>query len=137
MRLVENGAFPYAVPARLLADADAMPPGDPDEPRDWCTICGLPDAPKRPFDKFSADPPVPCPRCGSTWRWYGRLADLTGTAAAPPAEKCWDCYQWRQCGGGQEHFGWAWWRICKELSSGQCVHGHAHHDDEVWIAAAG
>jgi hypothetical protein len=105
--------------------AGTLPPGEPDIAREWCTSCGLPDAPVT--SKF--EPDTPCPRCGSTWRWYGRLSDRDGAAAGPPDDgTCLTCYEWRRYPSGQEHFGWAWWRTC--------AHGCAcaHHADEVWLA---
>ena len=105
--------------------AGNLPAGWRDIPRDWCTSCGLPDAPQ----SGKWDPPVPCPRCGSTWQWYGRIADRDGTAAYPPDDgTCRECYQWRRYRPGQEHFGWAWWRTCDH----GC--GCTHHADEVWLA---
>jgi hypothetical protein len=46
----------------------------------------------------------------------------------PEDGTCRRCYQWRRYPPGQEHFGYAWWRICP--------HGCdcAHHADEIWIA---
>ena len=111
-----------AIPVTLEGE---LPPGTPDTARWWCTSCGLPDAPVA--GKFDADPP--CPRCGSPWRWHGRLADRDGTAAGPPDDGlCPACYEWRRYGGGQEHFGWAWWRTC----ASDC--GCEHHAGEVWLA---
>ena len=111
--------------AETAALAGDLPPGMPDTPRHWCASCGLPDAPLT--GKY--DPPAPCPRCGSERRWHGRLADREGTAAAPPDDgTCLACYEWRRYSGGQEHFGWVWWRTC--ASDCAC----AHHAGEVWLA---
>ena len=106
--------------------AGFLPDGTPDTPRHWCTSCGLPDVPQSP-DKYS--PSIPCPLCGSTWQWFGRIADRDGTAAgAPDSDLCRDCFEWRPFGKGQEHFGWSWWRTCEH----GC--GHEHHRLEVWVA---
>ena len=105
--------------------AGNLPEGWPDTPRHWCTSCGLPDPPQQP-DKYGPD--IPCPRCGSTWQWYGRIADRDGTATGPPDGQCLSCYEWHRYPSGQEHFGWAWWRTCDH----GC--GCAHHADEVWLA---
>lgn len=117
------------IPSVLHAD-----PGDPDVVRDWCTDCGLPAAPAGGWCGLSP----PCPRCGSEWRWHGRIGDLDGTAAGPPDEGlCADCFGWRRYGPGQEHFGWAWWRTCDSggwRPGDGCQHGH--HKDEVWMASA-
>ena len=90
-------------------------------------MCGLPDA-LQPEDRWLG-PPVPCPRCGSTWQWYGRIADRDGTATGPPEGQCLDCYDWCRYPPGQEHFGWAWWCTC-----GLSGCGHEHHRTEVWLA---
>jgi hypothetical protein len=111
-----------AIPVVLAGE---LPAGEPDTARWWCTSCGLPDAPVA----GKLNPEAPCPRCGSPWRWHGRLADRDGTAEGPPdGGTCLSCYDWRRYPGGQRHFGWAWWRTC--------AHGCpcAHHADEVWLA---
>jgi hypothetical protein len=116
------------IPSVLHAD-----PGDPDVVRRWCTDCGLPDAPVGGW----REPDPPCPRCGSVWRWRGRISDLNGTATGPPDDGlCLECFKWRRYGPGQEHFGWAWWRCCGPgLGTGErCA--HEHHKDEVWLASA-
>jgi hypothetical protein len=106
--------------------AGFLPDGEPDNLRHWCTSCGLPDVPQNP-DRYGLG--WPCPRCGSGWQWYGRIADRDGTATGPPEDGiCHECYQWRRYPSGQEHFGWAWWRTCDH----GC--GCAHHADEVWLA---
>lgn len=103
-----------------------LPQGQPDIAREWCTSCGLADAPT--WGKF--DEAVPCPQCGSWWRWYGRLADRDGTADGPPDDgTCRECFEWRRYPGIQEHFGWAWWRTCQH----GC--GHEHHRAELWLAS--
>jgi len=113
---------PEPVPCELRGE---LPAGEPDTARSWCTSCGLPDPPG--WGKF--DDPVPCPRCGSAWRWFGRLADRDGTAAGPPDPgECPECYQWERYSSVQEHFGWAWWRTCDH----GC--GCEHHKGEVWLA---
>lgn len=103
-----------------------LAPGMEDVPREWCTMCGLPDAPtgSGPPDY---KPTPPCPRCGSTWRWYGRIADRDGTATGPPDDgECRCCDEWRRYPGRQAHFGWGWWRVST------C--DHEHHKKEVWYA---
>jgi len=107
-------------PAELRGE---LPPGQPDTARYWCTSCGLPDAP-RSAHKHEQDPP--CPRCGSRWRWYGRLADRDDTATEPPDGLCLLCYRWER--SEWDHFGWVWRRAC----AWSC--GCAHHADEVWLA---
>jgi hypothetical protein len=97
-----------------------LPDGWPDIARFWCSHCGLANAPGREH-KHAPDPP--CPRCDSTTRWYGRVADLEGTATEPPEGQCLDCYEW--CGNAQH--GWAWFRICQNCDC-------AHHADEIWMA---
>jgi hypothetical protein len=105
--------------------AGELPPGEPDTARYWCTSCGLPDA----LAAAGFEAGVSCPRCGSPWRWHGRLSDRDGTAAGPPDDgTCLTCCEWRRYPPGQEHFGWAWWRICGH----DCA--HPHHADEVWLA---
>lgn len=110
-----------------------LPAGAPDEPRDWCASCGLADPPT--WRKLG--PPTGCPRCGSLRRWHGRIADRDGTAAGPPDDgTCRECYEWRRYPPGQEHFGWAWRRICHLTPAPGPLHcGHAHHDGEIWLAA--
>lgn len=111
-----------AVPVTLAGD---LPPGMPDTARFWCTSCGLPGA----LAEYGFGAGASCPRCGSPWRWRGRLADRDGTATGPPDDgTCLSCYEWRRYGDGQEHFGWAWWRTCANGCA--C----AHHEDEVWLA---
>lgn len=110
-----------------------LPAGEPDVPRNWCASCGLDDAPER---EWLGDP-VPCPRCRSPWRWYGRLADRDGTAAGPPAGMCLECYEWGPYTGGQQHFGWRWRCICQLAHNGWggwsgC--SHDHHQQDVWMA---
>ena len=48
----------------------------------------------------------------------------------PEPGQCPLCYEWRRYPPGQEHFGFAWWRICQP----GCV--CAHHDNEVWLASS-
>jgi hypothetical protein len=115
-------------PEERLHELRANPPTgyDPDRATHWCSWCGMPDAPVS--DDISAPDP-PCPACGSTFRWSGRFTDYLGTATTPPDDgTCTACYQWRRYPTRQEHFGWAWWRICPRDC--QC----AHHKDEIWIA---
>lgn len=48
---------------------------------------------------------------------------------APDDGTCTECFEWRRYPPGQEHFGFAWFKIC----GGLCE--HEHHDHEVWHAA--
>ena len=115
-RMGEKAPAKWPIPTELRAE---LPPGAEDSPRHWCSDCGLADAPKRgPFDPCQDE--LPCSRCGSPWRWHGRLCDLDGTATTAPPGECLGCYEWRRYFGGQVHFGWTWWRTCDEL----CRHGH-------------
>jgi hypothetical protein len=133
--VAEGLANPYPDIPEVLAGG--LPDGAEDVPRTWCTTCGLADAPEPgPFDR-EASPA--CPRCGSWWRWYGRIADRDGTATSPPTGECTDCFEWRRYPGGQAHFGWGWWMICRSISAYEeeerlCKFGHDHHDGEVWLA---
>jgi hypothetical protein len=115
------------IPTVLAAE---LPIGEPDIERDWCTTCGLAGAPEAP-DQFAPVPP--CPRCGSTWRWHGRVADRDGTANGPPPAPrgCRTCYEWQRHERGQAHFGWAWWLVCDYFAGG-C--DHEHHKDDLWLA---
>lgn len=130
----EWGVEPFPeIPQVLAAE---LPDGVEDVARFWCTVCGLPDAPERP-DQWSRTPP--CPACGSMWRWYGRIADRDGTATNPPLGECWDCFDWRRNPGGQAHFGWTWWMVCRSIGAPTpegrlCRFGHDHHDGEIWLA---
>jgi hypothetical protein len=118
VRAAERPDIPSVLAGTLL-------PGMPDTARHWCTTCGLPDV----HAPYGFEAGMPCPRCASPWRWYGRLADRDGTVTAPPEDgTCLACYDWRRYSGGQEHFGWAWWRTC----AWGCA--CAHHADEVWMA---
>lgn len=131
----------------MAARADARRPaapsfptvlaGEPDPgiddtfPREWCTECGLPDAPVA--DGYPTGTNPPCPQCGSMWRWYGRLADRDGTATGPPPPAtgatptdCSECWTWQR--HRPARFGWAWFRTC----SFDCP--HEHHANEVWFA---
>lgn len=124
-RMAANPDFADGVPHSMLADQ-----GDPGVVRVWCTECGLPDAPTGGW----LEPTPPCPRCGSTWRWRGRISDLDGTATGAPDDgTCRDCYEWRRYPNGQEHFGWIWWATC-EGRWGGC--GHEHHNGEIALATA-
>ncbi|MBP2704425.1 hypothetical protein JOL79_11430 [Microbispora sp. RL4-1S] len=122
----EEGSWPpepiIGIPQHLPAE---LPDGAEDTARSWCTSCGLADPPMR-ADKWSETPP--CPRCGSRWRWWGRIADRDGTATGPPPDECLKCYEWRRFPEGQAHFGWGWWRICPHTC------GCKHHETEVWLA---
>lgn len=131
--LVSEGlANPYPdIPQTLACE---LPEGVEDVPRNWCTTCGLADAPK---PQRRGDIMPGCPRCGSWWRWYGRLADRDDTATSPPSGECLDCFEWRRYPGGQQHFGWGWWLTCFSFGDPEqrgCPYGHAHHDGEVWLA---
>lgn len=109
-----------------------LPSGEPDVARHWCTSCGLPDPPQKP-DWYG--PGLPCPRCGSTWQWYGRIADRDGTAAGPPGDgACRLCCEWRRYPAGQEHFGWGWWMTCSHLGLPEPRCQHECHIGEVWFA---
>lgn len=46
-------------------------------------------------------------------------------------DTCRTCYEWRRYPQGQQHFGFAWWRVC---DSRLC--DHEHHLTEVWMAAS-
>lgn len=121
---------PLAIPRGLAGE---LPPGASDElPREWCNTCGLPDAPVTTGQPTGTHPP--CPRCGSEWRWYGRLADRDGTATGPPPPEggdfptdCPECWEWRRAGAAPHH-GWGWHRICRFGCK------HDHHEREVWFA---
>jgi hypothetical protein len=112
-----------AIPTYLNAE---LPAGDADlHPRYWCSWCGLADPPQ---SDHVMEPRPPCPRCGSEWQWFGRIADRDGTATDAPLTEsgCPTCYEWRRFPGGQKHFGWVWWKLC----DWECP--HAHHRGEVW-----
>jgi hypothetical protein len=122
------------IPTVLAAE---LPPGESDQPRNWCTTCGLANPPMG--DHLTPDPP--CPRCGSEWRWFGRLADRDGTATEPPVNPdCAVCFGWERWPPGQEHFGWRWTYACRHWEPdghggyGSCRYGHRHHDYEVLLA---
>jgi hypothetical protein len=111
----------------LVLSAQPLPVGESDiHPRYWCGHCGLPDAPTR--TDYYDHKGHPCPECGSEWRWFGRLADLRGTATgpAPNPSGCDECVRWGRL--DYDHQGWTWWRIC----GGDCP--HAHHESEVSFA---
>jgi hypothetical protein len=74
-------------------------------------------------------------------RLYQQSARDFLTVPYDPTAHLWDkptdatlcpvCFEWRRYPIGQRHFGWGWWRVCAL----NCT--HAHHADEVWLAAAG
>lgn len=44
----------------------------------------------------------------------------------PEADLCKMCHKWEPFPKGQEHFGYAWWVVCKD----ECQ--HKHHKGERW-----
>ncbi|GES08593.1 hypothetical protein Amac_021890 [Acrocarpospora macrocephala] len=71
-----------------------------------------------PATKWTGIPP--CPRSGSQWRWYGRIADRDGTAIEPPPGECADCWEWRR------------YRLPRSTSAG---HGGVSVHTEPWTAS--
>lgn len=117
------------VPSKLRWDE--LPEGEPDKIRTWCTNCGLPDPPEGPPSYYQGrEKKLPCPRCGSRWRWSGRVCDADGSATEPPQDvECLKCYEWRPYPQGQKHFGWSFW-LTHRLA--RCPYSCEHHATEMW-----